>query len=222
MLLRKTINAFLPFTGVIWGALASADTTQARCDIYPTGSDQAVAVVPCMFSQRQGAVTITLDNGTSYSLRPSPEVPGTYTDQLGRAAYRNSGLGRDGLIFRLQDSSIYVYWNTSALQHSAGDPDNPTAPYSTDDYDATMLLRCRTAANAELQWCPAGALRMQNRQASIRVTSPRGEELTINFMTDYVNATAGEVVARLRGDTWTVSVDGVGVFEVPQAVIEGG
>lgn len=35
-----------------------ADATAARCDIYPSGSDQLDKMAPCTFSQRQGYVTI--------------------------------------------------------------------------------------------------------------------------------------------------------------------
>ena len=49
-----------------------------------------------------------------------------------------------------------------------------------------------------------------------------GKQFTINFMTDYVNATVGEVDARLEGDTWLVTRDNGEVYEVPLAAIEGG
>jgi hypothetical protein len=62
----------------------------------------------------------------------------------------------------------------------------------------------------------------EDGQASIAVQSPAGEQFTINFMTDYVNATNREVDARLEGDTWTVTTDGGEVYEVPLAAIEGG
>jgi hypothetical protein len=70
--------------------------------------------------------------------------------------------------------------------------------------------------------CPAGILRMEDRQASIVITSPAGEQFTINFMTDYVNATSGEVEARMEGDTWIVIINGKERYEVPLAAIEGG
>jgi len=70
--------------------------------------------------------------------------------------------------------------------------------------------------------CPAGILRMEDRKASIVILSQLGEQFTINFMTDYVNATNREVDARLKGDTWIVNVDNGEVYEVPLAAIEGG
>ena len=203
--------------GPLW-----ADSTEARCDIYPTGSDHASASIPCVFSQRQGAVTIARSDGVVHDLLPEGDVPGNYRDADGRPAYRNSGLGADGLIFRLQNESVYVYWSTGGLPGEAPNPDDPTAPYSTADYDATTALRCRIEGQPGRD-CPAGILRMEDRQASIVVMSPAGQEFTLNFMTGYVNATGGrEVAASLEGDTWQVVVDGVEHYEVPLAAIEGG
>ena len=63
---------------------------------------------------------------------------------------------------------------------------------------------------------------MEDQQASIVVQNPQGEQFTINFMTDYVNATNREVEARLENDTWTLHFANGEVWEVPLAAIEGG
>ena len=105
----------------------------------------------------------------------------------------------------------------SALNPS--DADNPTAPFSTKEYDATTLLRCKAAGDGELGTCPAGILRMEVRQASIVIQSQLGEQFTVNFMTDYVNATNHEVDARRDGDTWVLTLDNGEVYEVPLAAI---
>ena len=114
-----------------------------------------------------------------------------------------------------------MYWSTAGLE-PGNDEDNWTAPFTTDEYDATTRLRCRAAGETEFDSCPAGILRMENKQASIVVQNLAGEQFTINFMTDYVNASNREVEARLDGDTWTVTIDGEEVYEVPLAAIEGG
>ncbi|KAA9133207.1 hypothetical protein F3N42_02285 [Marinihelvus fidelis] len=199
---------------------ALADWTDAACEVYPKGEDHASAFVPCVFSQRQGAVTITLEDGTVYDLRPVGDDPGNYEDQDGNAAYRNSGLGDQGLIFRLAEESVYVYWNTDALNPPA-DEDNWTAPFTTADYDATTRLRCKAAGDDEFGSCPAGIARMEDQQASITVQNQLGEQFTINFMTDYVNATNRELEAILDGDTWILNFANGEVWEVPMAAIEG-
>ena len=122
--------------------------------------------------------------------------------------------------FRLPDESVYVYWSTAALEPS--DEGNPTTPFSTRDYDATALLRCRGAGDADFGNCPAGILRMEGGQASIVVQNRLGERFTINFMQDYVNATNREVKARLEGDSWILRFANGEVWEVPLAAIEGG
>lgn len=203
---------------------ATADWTQARCDIYPKGSDTLDKTVPCTFGQRQGYITITREDGVSHELSPVGDTPGNFRDQDGNSVYRQGGLGEAGLIFRFPTESVFVYWDNAASD--AAGADNPTAPFATryagGEYDATALLRCKEAHDQAFGQCPAGILRMENRQASIVVQSPQGEQLTINFMTDHVNTTVGEVKADLRGDLWTVTRDNGEVYEVPLAAIEGG
>ena len=198
-----------------------ADATQARCDIYPAGEDHASQMIPCMFAQRQGYVTITRNDGVTHDLAPVGDAPGNFRDQDGHTVYRQSDLGDQGLIFRFPSESVYVYWDSAALEPQP-DEDNPTALFTTSDYDATTLLRCRAAGDAEFGNCPAGILRMEDGQASIVVKSQLGETFTINFMKDYVNATNREVEASLDGDTWTVIVNGKEEYQVPLAAIEGG
>jgi hypothetical protein len=96
-------------------ASARADTVEARCDIYPRGSDQAAAVLPCSFSQRQGYVRIQRSDGVVHELSPVAGGPGRYVDANGRLAYRQSGLGQAGQIYRLADQSVFVYWDTAGL-----------------------------------------------------------------------------------------------------------
>jgi hypothetical protein len=63
---------------------------------------------------------------------------------------------------------------------------------------------------------------MENNQASIVVQNQAGEQFTINFMTDYVNATNREVEAHLEDDTWILEFANGELWEVPRAAIEGG
>jgi hypothetical protein len=199
---------------------ARGDSTDAACVIYPAGSDHADATIPCRFYQAQGHVVITRADGVEHDLSPQGSAPGNFTDQDGNAVYRQSGLGSAGLIFRLPAESVYVYWDTSMLEPA--DKSSATWPFSTEDYDATALFRCRAAGDTEFATCPGGILRMEDSQASIVVRSPAGEEFTINFMTDYVNATNREVTARLNGDLWTLEFANGEVWEIPLAAIDGG
>mgnify|MGYP001812293632 CR=1 FL=1 len=205
----------------VWSNLTMADWTDARCDIYPKGEDHTDVMIPCTFAQRQGNVTITRSDGVTHDLVTVGDEPGNYRDQDGKAAYRQSGLGSDGLIFRLENESVYVYWDTSAL-NPVDDSDNWTAPYTTADYDATTRLACAYVNADKIEGCPAGIQRMEDGRASIVITSPAGKQFTINFMKDYVNSGAGEVVASMEGDTWIVIINDKERYEVPLAAIEGG
>jgi hypothetical protein len=207
-----------------WSLPSAADSTQARCEIYPKGSDKLDKMVPCTFGQRQGYITITREDGVSHDLSPVGDTPGNFRDQDGNRVYRQSGLGEAGLIFRFPNESVFVYWDHAASGTASAD--NPTAPFATKyeggEYDATTLLRCKAAGDREYGNCPAGILRMENRQASIVIQNQLGQQFTINFMTDYVNATVGEVKPELHGDLWTVTRDNGEVYEVPLSAIEGG
>jgi hypothetical protein len=199
---------------------AAADSTEAACEIYPKGEDHTDVVIPCTFSQRQGYVTIKRSDGVMHDLSPVGDTAGNFEDRQGRPAYRESGLGDQGLIFRFPDESVYVYWNAKMLEPA--DEDNWTAPFTTDDYDATTRLRCKAAGDTAFGSCPAGIMRMENGQASIVVENPHGEQFTINFMTDYVNATNREVEASFDGELWILNFANGEVWEVPRSAIEGG
>jgi hypothetical protein len=207
-----------------WALPSAADSTQARCEIYAKGSDKMEKMVPCTFSQRQGHITITRKDGVTYDLSPVGDKAGNFRDQDGHSVYRQSGLGEAGLIFRFPRQSVFVYWDNAASQPSGAD--NATAPFATKyeggQYDATTLLRCKAPGDRAFGNCPAGILRMENRQASIVVQSQLGKQFTLNFMADYVNAGVGQVKAKLNGDLWTITRDNGEVYEVPLAAIEGG
>ena len=201
-------------------ATSGADSAQAACVVYPAGEDHTDVTISCTFSQRQGYITIARSDGVSHDLRPSGDTPGNFTDGEGRTVYRQSGLGDQGLIFRFPDESVYVYWNTKMLEPE--DANSPTWPFTTQDYDATTLLRCKAAGENQFDSCPAGVLRMEDAQASVVVQNQAGEQFTINFMKGYVNAANRELEAYLEGDTWILEFANGEVWEVPIAAIEGG
>jgi hypothetical protein len=219
--MRIATAIFTLVAAATFSTVAAADSTEARCDIYPRGEDHTDVMIACTFSQRQGNVTITRSDGVTHDLVQVEGQAGRYRDQDGNEVLReDGGLGNAGLIFRFPTESVYVYWDTSALEPA--DPDNPTWPFTTAEYDATTLLRCGKVGSDEMGTCPAGVLRMDGGEGSVVILSPAGETFTINFMKDYVNATSGEVEAELEGDIWMVVVDGKVRYEVPLALIEGG
>ena len=208
-------------SAILLAGSALADSTTARCDIYPAGEDRASASVACRFYQAQGHVVITREDGPEYDLTPVEGAYARYTDDRGRMVAREDGLGEAGLIFRMPDESVYVYW-AGPDRDKCEKENNATWPYCTSDFDATTLLRCRTLGEADWDTCPAGILRMEDGQGSVVVTGPAGDEFTINFMRDYVNAANRELEVNRDGDPWTVVVDGKTEYQVPRAAIEGG
>jgi hypothetical protein len=120
----KALSLSLPATAaalVLLGSLgaARADTVNARCDIYPKGSDTVSKVVACTFSQRQGYVAIDRADGVRRELSPQGAT-GNYIDENGKKAFRSKGLGSKGQIYRLAEESIFVYWDTAGLPGGAG------------------------------------------------------------------------------------------------------
>lgn len=201
---------------------AMADWTDARCDIYPKGEDHASASIPCVFGQSQGYVTITRSDGITHDLKPVEDHPGNYRDQHGKAAYRNSGLGEDGLIFRMSNESVYVYWDTSGLPGET-EEDNYTAPYSTRDWDATTRLPCSLGDVAETT-CPAGINRGPGYgQAVIAILRSDGVERILQFDVDTIaTPSAGEINAGMVDDEWIIRIDKDESYRIPRAAVEGG
>ena len=219
--MKQAVSGALSLLCLALTAPTFADWTEARCDIYPAGSDRADKMIGCAFSQRQGYVTIAREDGVAHNLTPVANWPGLYHDQHGNEVRREFGLSDQGLVFRFPGESVFVYWSTAGLE-TVADGDNPTAPFSISDYYATTLLRCRAVDESGYGYCAAGILRMDGGQASIVVQSRAGEQFTINFMSDCVNATNRKAEALLEGDTWIVVIDDTDVYEVPLAAIEGG
>lgn len=93
-----------------------ADTIDVRCDIYPKGADKPSGRYFCVYSQRQGYITIDRADGVYYDFMPAGDEVGNYTDLYGNPVYRQSGLGKDGYIFKTKSESVYVYWNTAGLE----------------------------------------------------------------------------------------------------------
>jgi hypothetical protein len=111
--MKYLLATALPVLAVYRGEVI-ADTVDAWCDIRTAGGDKVEQMIPCTFSQRQGFVTIDRSDGMVHELSPVGELPGNFEDQNGRAVFRQSGLGDQGLIFRFPDESVYVYWDGSA------------------------------------------------------------------------------------------------------------
>lgn len=116
--------------------IVKADSIQSRCDIYPKGEDKVSKVVNCIFSQRQGFITITREDGVTYDLEPNNNQ---YIDQNGKTVIKE--MDGNTLIFRFQKESVYLYQgekapSSSNSSHSlAQTPENliSTTPTALED-----------------------------------------------------------------------------------------
>mgnify|MGYP001818840598 FL=1 len=106
-----------------------ADSIRANCGFsasQPTITEATdIETSDCTFSQRQGHVTIRLQGGPSFDFVPTGDAPGNYADAHGQAVYRRAGLGDKGLIFKLGDRFLYVYWNRDVLSCEAAAISSP-------------------------------------------------------------------------------------------------
>ena len=204
----------------------NADTTDARCDIYPMGEDHTSATIPCTFSQRQGYIMIDRSDGVLHDLSPTGDQPGNYVDQAGRPVYKQSSLGEEGLIFRLPDESVFVYWDASSVSamNARGDvKTSATAPYTTAEYDATTLLACSIGESTHDNTCPAGILRGGPGSATVRIMNPAGEERVLNFeIGDVTTPGGGDLIWRQQEGDWYIGIGDREFYLVPEAVVYGG
>lgn len=185
--MKPSIKTWPVALGMLLCALgtARADTVDARCDIYPKGSDKASAVVACSFSQRQGYVHIVRTDGVSHDLSPVGSTAGRYVDQDGRPAYRQSGLGRQGQIYRLAKESVYVYWDTAGLS-------GPTTARAASAPLATLPPPAPTAVPFEQALTLFGV--------AFRVTSPNDGSLNdLTIVPSGLSMAQAPMVRRIDG-----------------------
>jgi hypothetical protein len=98
-----------------------ADTVEARCDVFPVGDDKATSSGLCIFSQRQGFVTIRLKGGQTIELKPNESTPNGFFDERGEPARREILDGKRGQVYRLEKQSIFVFWDTAPYAKGAKD-----------------------------------------------------------------------------------------------------
>lgn len=108
--------ALLSLGGLLACSPVQADSVKARCDVFPKGEDRATSSSLCIFSQRQGFVSILLKNGQRVELTPRGNEPTAYLDANGMPATREIADQGAIQIFRLAKQSIFVYWDTAPYQ----------------------------------------------------------------------------------------------------------
>jgi hypothetical protein len=103
---------WLAFT-VIFTAVPTVlgDSVRSRCGYSERAGADPETYHPCVFSQRQGYINISIEGDTPHLFSPDGDLAGTYLDQAGQRVYRKKGLGERGQLFQLSDQYLYVLWN---------------------------------------------------------------------------------------------------------------
>ena len=211
--MKKQLLAFAPVAAatllVSLGSVAQADTTTARCDVYPRGEDTATSSDPCTFSQRQGYVTITLKDGTTYELTPLPTQAAAYIDQNGRPATREDELGTDGVIYRLADVSIYVYWDASTV--------------SSEPRRGGGNVPCSVGQPSYDRMCRAAAIYGNSGSAALTLLGPTGNEhhLYYDGQTLYAIDPDEQMLMQVVDGQYLVSVNDVEFFQLDETIMTG-
>jgi hypothetical protein len=79
------------------------------------------------------------------------------------------------------------------------------------------------AASPSPVQCDFGVIRGKPGNAEVHVTPPGGLERVLTFMGSNVASTGGaQVKAVKQGYTWSIEVNDVEHYEIPEAVVSGG
>lgn len=91
------------------------------------------------------------------------------------------------------------------------------------NYHATSAIRCRTASGSAMGFCQAGVIR-RSASATVHLDTPDGGERTINFrgLTPVSSDAAGGLSVTRQGDTSVIRIGTVEIYEIPDALIQGG
>ena len=123
---------------VVAAAPALADTVQARCDVFTAGEDKATSSGLCTLSQRQGFVAIQLKGGQRIELKPNESTPNAYFDGRGEPARREILDANRGQVYRLENQSIFVFWDPAPYGKEAST--TPTTPAEKPPEIVKLLL----------------------------------------------------------------------------------
>jgi len=115
-----------------------SDQARADCDVRHKGDKLKKQSGPCEFSQRQGYIDITLNNGKTVSLRPGGQS-NTFTDQDGKNVKRTEANGNMHK-YKWKHRSLTVRFNSSSgsAGHSNSSGKNGPAEWDRGCEDAKV------------------------------------------------------------------------------------
>lgn len=106
-----TVAALLAALLAIASAFVLGDSLRSKCGYSSSALKPPEAYQSCVFSQRQGYITINIGEQASHQFSPDGDTAGTYLDQQGQRVYRKKGLGKSGQLFQLPQKFLYVAWD---------------------------------------------------------------------------------------------------------------
>ena len=87
------------------------DSMRSRCGYSASENTRPEAYQACVFSQRQGHISIYQGEESLHDFTPDGDSPGTFLDGNGQRIYRKQGLAEAGQLFQLPDNYLYVLWD---------------------------------------------------------------------------------------------------------------
>jgi hypothetical protein len=126
----KSISLLAVLAGLTLPATALSDQAKADCEMRERGEMKKNQSGPCEFSQRQGYIDITLNNGRTYSLSPQGQ-PNKFTDQDGKHVTRTEA-GGDMHKYKWEHKNLTVRFNGSSASAGHGDHSGSSGPAEWD------------------------------------------------------------------------------------------
>lgn len=108
---------------LVTGPVAHGDSLRSRCGYSDSAESTPEAYQACVFSQRQGYISISMAGTTRHEFAPDADIAGNFRDENGEQVYRIAGLGERGQTFQLPEGYLFVLWDPppSRLDCPAGD-----------------------------------------------------------------------------------------------------
>ena len=119
---NKVIFAVAMAVVAAFGQTARADTGDAKCRFYKNNDKDQKRSGPCTFSQRQGNISIKMDNGDTIELSPRNKAD-KFKDQNGNKVMRTGNYGNTQVFkWDEKDKKLIVNFNdtSSGSGHHGG------------------------------------------------------------------------------------------------------
>lgn len=130
--------------------VALGDSLHARCGYSSGASSAPEAYQSCVFSQRQGYISIYMGEKQAHQFSPDGDSAGTYLNPQGQRVYRKKGLGESGQLFQLpQGGYLHVLWDAVPTRFEC-ERDQLTSPNQCELGDGNTGFRLQATSGSSL------------------------------------------------------------------------